>query len=138
MTIWSLRRKLAANFINVLLASFSFEILVPKIKKLCFVFEVLVPKISYKKRARTTLMKMTLSCCSLIEQLHIVASQMVEFLRFSAYIKYKSTINGSPMWMLKRECVFRLNFGKSSKMVTFRFFVVFITWNGLDPIHKLV
>ncbi len=38
---------------------FLYKILAPKITKLCFGFEVLVPKISYKKRARTTLMKLT-------------------------------------------------------------------------------
>jgi len=54
------------NFINVLSARFSFEILAPKITKLCFGFEVLLPKIWYKKRACITLMKLTPGFCLLL------------------------------------------------------------------------
>ena len=55
------------NFINVLSARFSFEILAPKITKLCFGFEVLLPKILYKKRACIMkLMKLTPGFCLLL------------------------------------------------------------------------
>jgi len=55
-------RKDGVNFINLLRAHLSYEILVPKTTKLAFGFEILAPKILYKKRTKKTLMKLTTGC----------------------------------------------------------------------------
>jgi len=49
----------AVNFINVLHECFSYEILAPKITKLCFGFVIFGATISCEKRARKMLMKLT-------------------------------------------------------------------------------
>jgi len=61
----------SVNFINILRVCFSFKILAPKTTKLAFGFEILATKISYEKRTRKTLMKLTTCQCNCLSILSL-------------------------------------------------------------------